>query len=659
MPLPYNIQCTTCQRVLTVRTAAAVGKILPCPKCGSMVLVEPPPGGLTNGAADIGAQALAADDPQQKDTVPDNFAEPADMPAATPTAVAAAPNADWMSSETRQLKRWLLIGATALAAVILVIIGLGAWITGRQGHRPDVAKAESPSVDDAQQQAATDSASDGSPPGPGDVDPEQATDTVTPAAPGTAVPGDVVVPIPDRPAIAEVPENDAPRPAHAPVAGEPDPATGDERPAPSRRLTVDEALREFDGLLEDTTFDRALTRAASDYDLIPGPAEHPDFSAALPRPRPLNINTETLLAQRLLGVEFADVPLRNFLSFVSDFTTAPVTLDMDSLWRAGISPEAPVRVMANNEPLSGIMQRALEPLGLAYSVEEQHIVVRALGELSPVTRSYDVLDLVMMDRAEERALVQVLTALIAPRTWSDQGGGGTISVENGQLTVHQLPANHFQVLMFCERLRIARGLPAHGTVPDPWPDQEPRIRLGLSRLAQTTTANFVSPTRFVDILVYLEEAGDLQLIVDWQSLGTLGWNPQALARIEATDQPLSQVLQSLLAPMELSFRVIGSDTLQITSAKVANATLEVEFYPVGDLLAKDKGQPLLEGVRTILGDAIVTDQIPGGVRVDAKSQAIIVSAPQYQQAAIARLIEQLAGDAGPAAAAIDPEAKLP
>ena len=41
---PFSITCTTCQARLRVRDASAIGQILGCPKCGSMVMVQPPPG---------------------------------------------------------------------------------------------------------------------------------------------------------------------------------------------------------------------------------------------------------------------------------------------------------------------------------------------------------------------------------------------------------------------------------------------------------------------------------------------------------------------------------------------------------------------------------------------------------------------------------------
>lgn len=40
----FSIHCTTCRARLAVHRTEAIGAILECPKCGSMVLVDPPPG---------------------------------------------------------------------------------------------------------------------------------------------------------------------------------------------------------------------------------------------------------------------------------------------------------------------------------------------------------------------------------------------------------------------------------------------------------------------------------------------------------------------------------------------------------------------------------------------------------------------------------------
>lgn len=40
----FTIDCPTCERRLAVRSEAAIGAILTCPMCESMVAVSPPPG---------------------------------------------------------------------------------------------------------------------------------------------------------------------------------------------------------------------------------------------------------------------------------------------------------------------------------------------------------------------------------------------------------------------------------------------------------------------------------------------------------------------------------------------------------------------------------------------------------------------------------------
>jgi hypothetical protein len=70
----FFIACTTCQKRLRVRDASAVGEILICPHCGSMVLVEAPDSGdrpspaATAAGPDAGSAAASGD---EADTKPD------------------------------------------------------------------------------------------------------------------------------------------------------------------------------------------------------------------------------------------------------------------------------------------------------------------------------------------------------------------------------------------------------------------------------------------------------------------------------------------------------------------------------------------------------------------------------------------------------------
>ena len=67
----------------------------------------------------------------------------------------------------------------------------------------------------------------------------------------------------------------------------------------------------------------------------------------------------------------------------------------------------------------------------------------------------------------------------------------------------------------------------------------------------------------------------------------MGWNPEAQLPFATGGQPLGEALRALLEPMELAYRIVDRDTLQITSRQAIDAHVEPEFYPVSDLLGTD------------------------------------------------------------------------
>jgi len=107
----FAIHCTTCQTRLNVRSAAAIGQILTCPKCDSMIEVAPPPGwqakkesapkkveAKTRAAAI--APGLAKSAEQRPEPRPHKTPEPADeavepTPAETAKAAEAEEAAAW------------------------------------------------------------------------------------------------------------------------------------------------------------------------------------------------------------------------------------------------------------------------------------------------------------------------------------------------------------------------------------------------------------------------------------------------------------------------------------------------------------------------------------------------------------------------------------
>ena len=90
----FSIICTTCQTRLRVRDESAIGQILACPKCGSMVMVDGPNG--TNGTdgpddAAHGAPGTPAAPPTDVGKPDSTTTAPPDIPEAEMAAVERRP----------------------------------------------------------------------------------------------------------------------------------------------------------------------------------------------------------------------------------------------------------------------------------------------------------------------------------------------------------------------------------------------------------------------------------------------------------------------------------------------------------------------------------------------------------------------------------------
>jgi hypothetical protein len=588
---------------------------------------------------------------------------------------------DWLSDESRQLRRWGVIGGAGVTAVIALIILLGFAITRKPSGTKSLTRQQPTSeTEDAMKGRG---ASEPMAETPANAQPVRAgePESLTDVSRGAHVktPGE-----PHKPALesdvgfdenmaSDTQQDDVERstngngvrvkgvtargshgtinngstessgPSESPAAAETlleD--SGATSPDGGRRtLRLPPGMRDFEDLLEPQAFESTLLLTDSPFDLIPVPGAPYDLGLAMPKPAPRPVNVTAQLGVRIPEVRFTDMPLLSFVRFLSEFTTIPITLDIDTLYRMGIPVDAPVRLEATNEEVGQILRMGLEPFQLEYRIADSQLVVsgREGEELQELT--YEVLDLAGETSEGSAALESMITSLVAPATWQTRGGLGRIAVRAGQMTVTQSPAIQARIQTLCQQLRLARGLPTQGGLPPSEFSLELRIASALPRLEQTLAADFAIPAPLVSILDQLAAEVGMAFVIDWRSLIAIGWNPDSLARVELTEESLSTVLQELLGPMQLTFRVINETTLQITTPAVAAQTLELGFFPLQDLMEKDAGQKILTGVRGALGDTLGLERAGGGMRFDNPSQTLIINAPQHQLAAVARQLEQI------------------
>ena len=186
----FSIACTTCQTQLRVRDRSAIGQILTCPKCGSMVLVEPPaetpdlaigssrtgppplPKAPAASAGAAGSQASPAElsdtvedpslyglaDVSLDDVLPDEATAPsAPVVETVPIPDASLPTDDWRSAASATWRPWLLTGCAAVAGVGLAI-ALFSWLSGDEARPPaslpTLAQPDGPPAADATPETA-------------------------------------------------------------------------------------------------------------------------------------------------------------------------------------------------------------------------------------------------------------------------------------------------------------------------------------------------------------------------------------------------------------------------------------------------------------------------------------------------------------------------
>ncbi len=691
--LPFAIRCTTCGRKLIVKQQAAVGKILPCPACGSMVLVEAPEGSLlparqsglpadpVPAASTNVAKLLEVVDVQQADTVDDplyasdareepvaaNGARRVGQHTEVVTAVSAPIQPQlWFSRQTQLLRRWVLIGLIGVGAAAALIVAVGYWM-GRPeplasarrsaansnepaGSTPDTVSVPQMNEPAPEGNSASELAHEGS--DASSTPPDTAAKSSPPLAAGTAPPSETSGETGRSEPLGanQSEESDArgsttpDRQVGQPVEGTPDAASGERGDSFGRKpLTVEQALRDLEALTTDAPLGRRVLSGTSAYDLIPSPARTFDVGLALPKPPARRgINAANRLAVKIPSLQFRNIPLVAWCRWFQDVTLVPVTIDVDALHRVGLGVNVPIHVEASDEEFGVVLRRSLEPLGLTYHLLNDQVLISVAGVDRMETVEYEVFDLVGNDPEQNRQLGTWIVDLIAPVAWKEYGGPGQLHISEGRLRVTTTRAIQYEVHMFCERLRVARGGRPQGAVPDYVIQLRPRMSLALERLAQSVTIHRAVGTPLVEILDQIGQASDLAIVVDWQGLAADGWTIQSLARLDVEEVSVSEALQQLLGPMQLSFRVIDSGTLQVTTMQRAWVLEEVAFFPLEALWGSDEGRTVLERVRSALGHGQSPAVARGRFLVDPVSRTLMIVAPQYRIAQVAGLLERLA-----------------
>jgi hypothetical protein len=360
---------------------------------------------------------------------------------------------------------------------------------------------------------------------------------------------------------------------------------------------------------------------------------------------PPEVDVATRLTGRIPALEVHNMALLNLVRLVGDLGGLAITLDMDACQWQGVNVLGPLSVRWEEATLRQVLDAVAAKCGLALLIQGNQVLLTSPREERETLRKvpYTVADLARDEAAGMAGLAALVRELVAPESWKPSGGRGTIAPVGDALVVEQTAAVHAQLLVFCEKLRRARGL-ALQSRGDPrrfeLATRTDRVAVALDRVL---SINFHQPAPLPRILAALEVATHAKILVDWVALRAAGLGPAAKVRVSLVEQPAAVVLADLLHPLGLDCYAIDAGLLGVTTRKAIAARWELEFYPVKDLLAAGwTASMLADQIKGSVAKASWNDVGgPGVIRLDEPSAHLIVVQTQPAQSAIARVLTEL------------------
>ena len=367
---------------------------------------------------------------------------------------------------------------------------------------------------------------------------------------------------------------------------------------------------------------------------------------AVDLPEPLRVDVQRRLRDPIVSISFTGAKLSDVLTFVSEFSTIPITLSAQAMMQANLKLSTPVSVDLKEATIGDVLRSAIASLGMEFSIQGSHLVIHRALPPDGLMRveEYHVGDLIggMHDHAEQ--LLQVVQESVSPHSWEASGGDGQIHLHEDTLVVQQDEPNHFEIIRLCEKLRVARGLDTRSRYPHALFQLTPRHQQAEHLLKTPVRVRHWSPTGFGQIVADLAAAADGQILVDWRALEVEGWNHHLKLRFVVDNKRLSTAIEELLEPLNLTYRIESADMLVITTETSELQQMDIEMYRVGPLEGPqpEESQQLTGQIREAVGmDHFAVAGGEGLVMYDPISQCLIVRLPQSQQRLVADFLAGL------------------
>ena len=297
----------------------------------------------------------------------------------------------------------------------------------------------------------------------------------------------------------------------------------------------------------------------------------------------------------------------------------PVILDNVALDDVGIWTDTPINKTMTSVSLRSALRLTLKDLQLTYVFRDGAVVITTPEEAETrlVTKFYEVDKLARMRAGtydplvvqvpyDFDSIIDIITSSIAPDSWDDVGGPGSIDILGTKMVVSQSNEVHQQIGGMLKSLNTAFDASAKVV-----PGKPPRVvsystedsattRKIESSLDSIFSFNFEN-AMLIDIAELLQDRLSFNVDLDRRSLEDIGIDEETEVDFKADGMTLGNGLRHFLGQMELSFYVSDESLIISTHEEIEYSNRSVRIYPVGDLVfTVEKSLPGYDSMMSVI-----------------------------------------------------------
>lgn len=345
-------------------------------------------------------------------------------------------------------------------------------------------------------------------------------------------------------------------------------------------------------------------------------------------------DAETLIRRKLAeraSLTFEDTPLSEALATLKNQQRLTLVVDKRALEDEGVELSTSVSLDVRDVSLGAGLRLLLQPLGLTTVVQHEALVLTTQAKAADLLerRVYGILDLIP-DRDEQNAqaaeqLRDLVRTTVAPASWIDTGGKGSVRALHGMLVVSQSQDVHREVESLLASLRAIHKPAA--------PAAE------LSAVAKALAKKVSLDWKDQPLNKALAATGAehrAQILIDRPGLEEAGIRADQPVTVQFQDMTLGSALTLALAPLSLAF-VEQDEVLMIVTDAKAKARQERRLFDVRDL-SKAPGEVLDVVLATVAPESWERQGGPGAAREYA-GHLVVWQTPERSRQIAALLAE--------------------